>query len=318
MKPYKISIDENIFVKDEICTAGSKMLYNFRPPYTATVVDKLTAAGMTVACRSGIGEFGNGASPQNCAASLVSSGAVDAALGLDTDGAARKSAAEHNIIYLKPTYGTVSRYGIAANVSSMDCVGVYAKTAEDTLAVLSAIAGHDEKDGMSYQGIPNKRDAEDSVPYKTADYVTKYADYFDQVHTIISAAEFCHNISRFDGLKYGYRTENFKNVNDVITNTRSECFTVETKQKALMGAYVLMEGQFERYYLKALRLRRLIKDEFDRHMENLDYIVLPVTSALSDLVGCPSLTVTNRQILVRNFDEKIYLCRDDLWSSAGG
>lgn len=327
MKPYKIALDENILEKDEICTAGSKMLHNFKSPYSATVVDKIKQAGMTISYRSKTAEFG-GMAKEESAAYAVKKGLADAALGIDVDGSAHMSAVENGVVYIKPTYGTVSRFGVVANVSSVDQIGVYAKNFADGFAILSAIAGYDKNDGTSYPTekynyTPCEFDS-DSVKIKKINIDDfKYADYLAQVYLIISSAEFSNNISRFDGLKFGYRTENFKNVNDMVINSRSEGFTVETKIKSLMGTYVLSEGQFEKYYFKATQIRRLIKQELDEIFKENDFIILPVSnasgnspkdyysrlkfSALANLTGCPSITLPESdggiQIIAKQFDE---------------
>lgn len=355
MKSYKIAVDENIMIKDEICTAGSKMLYNFKPPYSATVVDKIKNAGMTISYKSKIGEFTGVAHSQNeeTAAYAVNNGLADAALGIDVDGVAYRSAVKNDIVYIKPTYGTVSRFGVVANVSSIDQIGVYAKNFDDGFSILSLIAGHDKNDGTSYptekyeyavDAVDLKSlkvtkinnlcgDSEKSIEEKikntglTINQIDfKYLDYLAQVYLIISSAEFSANISKYDGIKYGYRTENFKNVNDMITNSRSESFTLGTKIKSLMGTYVLSEEQFEKYYYKATQLRRLIKQELDEIFKQSDFIIMHISdfssgsfnpngyynnlkfTALSNLTGCPSIVVPvskqhGVQIMAKQFDE---------------
>lgn len=341
MKPYKIAVDENILIKGELCTAGSKMLYNFKSPYSATVVEKIKQAGMTVSYRSKTEEFG-GAAKEESAAYAVKNGLADAALGIDVDGSAYKSAVENGVVYINPTYGTVSRFGVVANVSSVDRIGVYAKSFEDGFAVLSAISGYDKNDGTSYpiEKYEYTTDTDEinlelpkiakifdvEIPYAYENISINYFEflkYIAQVYLIISAAEFSNNISRFDGLKFGYRTTNFKNVNDIVINSRSENFTVETKIKSLMGTYVLSEGQFEKYYFKAAQIRRKIKQEIDEIFKQVDFIMLPVSnssgntpkeyynrlkfSAWANLTGCPSITYSDLdggiQIIAKEFDE---------------
>ena len=305
----KIAIDENILIKDEICTAGSKLLHNFKPPYSAAVVDKIKEAGYVIACKSKVSEFGVGANTGNdSAAYAVSSDAVDAALGIDVGGVAYRSAAEHGVIYIKPTYGTVSRFGVVANTSSVDQIGVYAKNFEDGFAVLSAIAGYDENDGTSYPNPSYEyHPADDFEPQNCVnlDGFT-LAEYLVPTYQIISSAEFSTNISRFDGLKFGYRTENYSNMSDMVVNSRSEGFASETKIKALMGTYVLAEGQFEKYYYKATQIRRLIKRELDEIFKSADFVRTPLSeasAALANLTGCPSIVVNGEQIIAKEFGE---------------
>jgi len=308
----KIAVDENIMIKGEICAAGSKMLHNFKVPYTATVVEKITDAGMTITYSSKIGEFGaetNQTNQKQTAAYLVGSGAVDAALGIDVDGAAYRAAAQNDIAYIKPTYGTVSRFGLVANVTSVDQIGVYAKNLEDGFYVLSKIAGHDKNDGTSY---PNEKyeysdkeiDLLDLKVINSPDF--KLKEYLTSVYTIISAAEFSGNIARFDGLKFGYRTENFRDLDALITNSRSEGFSTETKLKALMGTYVLSKEQFDKYYFKAMQVRRLVKQELNEIFESYDIISLPPCDkavALANLSGCPAIVFGGKLIIAKEFDE---------------
>ena len=327
MKSYKIAVDENILIKDEICAAGSKMLYNFKSPYSATVADKIKQAGMIISCQSKTGEFGIESAGKN-AAYLVNVGFVDAALGIDVDGGAYRLAARNNIIYIKPTYGTVSRFGLVANVASVDQIGVYAKDFDVGFDVLSVIAGYDKNDGVVYntEKYDYKSDKTDLKSLKVFNLNIddfKYADYLAQVYFIISSAEFSNNIARFDGIKFGYRTENFKNVNDIIVNSRSESFTVDTKLKTLMGTYVLSEEQLEKYYFKAMQVRGLIKRELDEMFKKFDLVVMPVKvekesggnnysgeyynnlkySALVNLTGCPAVVFDSKIIIAKEFDE---------------
>jgi len=311
MKSYKIAVDENILIKDEICAAGSKMLYNFKSPYSATIVDRIKAAGMTIVCQTKTGEFGIETEEKETAAYAVATGLADVALGIDVDGVAYKSAAKNNVVYIKPTYGTVSRFGVVANVSSVDQIGVYAKNLDDGFEVLSVISGYDKNDGTSYptekyEYTANGIDLKSLKILKTEIDELKYAEDIAQVYLIISAAEFSGNISRFDGLKFGYRTENFKSYDDIIINSRSESFTTETKLKALMGTYVLSEDQFEKYYFKAMQVRRLIKQELGELFKQYDCVILPTCDkaiALANLTGCPAIIIDGKIIIAKEFDE---------------
>ena len=305
----KIAVDENILIKGEICAAGSKMLHNFKAPYSATVVEKITEAEIMIAYRSKTGEFGVETSQKETAAYLVGSGAVDAALGIDVDGAAYRSAAKNNVAYIKPTYGTVSRFGLVANVSSVDQIGVYAKNLDDGFYVLSKIAGHDTNDGASYPAEKYEySDKEIDLPalksINSPDL--KFKEYLKPVYMIISAAEFSGNIARFDGLKFGYRAENCKNLDDMIINSRSEAFTAETKLKTLMGTYVLSKEQFEKYYYKAMQIRRLVKQELDELFERYDIVILPPCDkavALANLSGCPAVVFDGKLAIAKQFNE---------------
>jgi aspartyl-tRNA(Asn)/glutamyl-tRNA(Gln) amidotransferase subunit A len=307
----KIAVDENIFIKEKICAAGSKMLYNFKPPYHATVVDKIKSAKMIIACQSKTGEFGKKTTEKEIAAYMVGHGLADAALGIDVEGFAYFSASENDVIYIKPTYGTVSRFGLAANTSSIDQIGVYAKNLADGFATLSAIAGYDKNDPATYlnpkyEYSPDGIDAKSLKVFDMQIEDFKYHEYLRQVYLIISAAEFGSNAAKFDGLKFGYRTEHFKDLNDMIVNSRSESFTPETKLKILMGTYVLSKDQFEKYYLTAAKIRRLIKQELDAMFMRYDIVILPLSnesSALANLSGCPAVIAEKKIILAEEFGE---------------
>ncbi|MCL2813296.1 MAG: amidase family protein [Oscillospiraceae bacterium] len=307
----KIAVDENIFIKGEICAAGSKMLYNFKAPYSATVINKLKAAQMTISCRTKTGEFGGRPPKKESAADAVASGLADAALGIDSGGGAYRLAAGSGVVYIKPTYGTVSRFGLAANVSSVDQIGVYAKNFGDGFYALSAVSGHDANDPLTYPAEKyeydaKKIDANQLKVFETDIDAFKYRDCLEPVYLIVSAAEFYSNTSKFDGLKYGYRTENFKDLNDMVINSRSEAFSAETKLKTLMGAYVLSEGQFEKYYYKAAQIRRLIKEELAVWFESFDIVTLPLSdesAALANLTGCPAVIAKEKIMIAKEFDE---------------
>ena len=281
----KIFIEDNILIKNRICEA-----YNFKSPYSSTAAEKIKAAGLEIV------------NDRNDA---------DAALGIDVDGFAYRSAVKNNVVYIKPTYGTVSRFGVVANVSSVDQIGVYAKNFDDGFDVLSVIAGYDKNDGTTYptEKYDYSTDNIDLQSLKTLELNIddfKYADYLTQVYLIISAAEFSNNITRFDGLKFGYRTENFKSYEDIIINSRSESFTAETKIKSLMGTYVLSKEQYNKYYYKSMQVRRLIKQELDEIFKQYDVIILlPCYKAvaLANLTGCPAIIVNGKIVVAKEFDE---------------
>ena len=302
MKNYKIAVDETILIKDEICSAGSKMLYNFKSPYSAAVIEKLKTAGFEISSKSKTSEFG----------STREHGEANIILGIDIGGEAYNYASKNGFYYIKPTYGTVSRFGLVANVSSIDQIGVYAKNLDDGFEILSVIAGHDKNDGTTYPELkyeykPSPETLK-TAEFKAGDF--KYSAYFTSVYCIVQTAEFCNNINRFDGLKFGYRTKNFKNYDDIVINSRSEAFTTETKLKALMGTYVLSEGQYKKYYHKAMQVRRLIKQETDEIFNKYDIIELPLceeTAALINLTGNPALVAGKKIITAKQFGEnKLY------------
>ena len=258
----KIFVEDNILIKGRMCKA--KILHNFKPPYSATVVEKVLAAGMEI---------------------------TDSRDGAD---AVLSTSAPDDMYYIRPTYGTVSRYGLVADVSSMDQIGVGASNIGDAFAVLSVIAGHDEKDGTS---LPAEKYEYEYYPYEgDLSIYTGGCDYLYEVYTIIAAAEFCNNVSRFDGLKFGYRAQNFSSMDELVIKSRSEAFTLESKLKAMMGAYVLSEGQFEKYYLKAVKARRIIKQSVSELFLRDNTVIGVPDMTISYLTGFPALAAPGGKI----------------------
>jgi len=256
----KIFVEDNILIKGRMCKA--KILHNFKPPYSATVVEKVLAAGMEI---------------------------TDSRDGAD---AVLSTSAPDDMYYIRPTYGTVSRYGLVADVSSMDQIGAGAVSLGDAFAVLSVIAGHDEKDGTSY---PSEK--YEYSPYEGDLFVYPGGcDFLYEVYTIIAAAEFCNNVARFDGLKFGYRAENFTGTDDLVIKSRSESFTLESKLKAMMGAYVLSEGQFEKYYQKAVKARRLIKQSVSELFRRDNTVICVPDMVTAYLTGFPALAAPGGKI----------------------
>ena len=292
----KIYIADNILVKDRLCAE-----YDFISPYSATVVDKIINAGMRVI--DNIDEAD---------AVLTSHSALDAE-SHEIAGQARNDRKVRKI-YIKPTYGTVSRFGLIAGASSMEQIGVCADKLDDAFAVLSTISGHDKNDGTSYPAEKYNYSADtinisDLKAVNEPDF--KFKDVLLPVYKIISSAEISANIARFDGIKFGRRADNFKNINELIINSRSESFNLETKLNALMGAYVLSEGQFDKYYLKAAKIRRLIKQELEKIFEQADLLIFPAqcgkAAALADLTGCPAVIINEKILMAKEFDEdKLY------------
>ncbi len=368
-----VAIDDNILIKDELCTAGSKMLYNFKPPFGATVVERIINAGMIIVGKTNINELGFGDSTDysfkgatknpvdqqkvsSGAAAAVASGIIPLAFGSDIMGESRRLAAQAGVCFIKPTYGTVSRFGLIANTSSMEQIGVTAASVEDGYTALSVISGYDPKDGTSYKN--------ESYEYKEAEirkigvikelcgdcekivkglenqgFTVEYIDfplykYISAVSHIISYGESSNNITRFDGIKFGYRTENFRGVNDLYLNSRTEAFGIEAKKAAMMGAYVLSQGQYEPFYNQSMKIRGLMKQNIEKAFESYDVIITSAYqgeayglgetmkdckptfentkyTALANLTGSPATAVPYKNgginIIAKQFDEsKIY------------
>ena len=326
--------------KDLFCTkglrttCGSKILENFIPPYSATVIENLEDAGCISVGKTNMDEFAMGSSNETSnfgnvfnpwgdnlvpggssggSASAVAAGIVPGASGTDTGGSIRQPASLCGITGLKPTYGRVSRWGMIAFASSLDQAGPMARTAEDCALLLNEMCSHDVKDTTSLDDhIPNFEDNlnqslkgkkigvvkdldlsslenevikvyEDSLK----EFVSLGADLVDislpnlslsvPTYYVVAPAECSSNLSRFDGVKFGRRSANPKDLEELYTKTRSEGFGDEVKRRILIGSYVLSAGYYDAYYKKAQQVRRLIKNDFDEAFSNVDVIMTPTT-----------------------------------------
>ncbi len=316
-----IAVDDTILVKDVQSAAGSRMLEGFKPLFSAEAVVRLENKGYTIAGKTNVGEFGldlagefsyygeKSADIKGAAAELVANGEVKAALGVDMNGATRRSAALSGIDFLKPTYGTVSRYGIISCAASGEQLGVYAKDAEGIKEVMDVIAGHDDKDGTSLRetsydytinsDVAAKKvciikelleKADDDVKANVkayADALSKKGvaveeislDIFGVANTawqILMTAETCNNVSRYDGVKYGHRASEYKNTDELYVNSRTEGFNFLTKAVILYGSDVLSKNRYKDCYDKSLRVRRVIAEKFEELMKNYDAVLTPV------------------------------------------
>ena len=321
----KVIIDDNIIVKDQVCAAGSHMLYNFRPPFQAEAVDRLLAKGWEIAGQSHVGEFamagtetswfGPADNPLNsdylgsAAAAAVKSGQADAGLIVDC-GDSLRLAAHSGCIAFRPTYGAVSRFGIIANISSSEQIGAVSDSVSDAAALVQDAAGHDGKDATSlpresWDFAPAESPAGLKLAYienllsedtnsgarnaceEAVEALTKQGAQVDRVslpylelagpaYTCMAAAEGCNTVSRFDGVKYGYRTEKYRNIEDLYRGSRSEGFGDHAKFVCLLGTYVLSKGNYEKYYYKALQVRYLIREAFRELFKDYDAAVLPL------------------------------------------
>lgn len=306
----KAAIDDNILMQDQVSTAGSKMLYNFVPPFNAAVIDKLKEAGIKELIQTKPNEFGISLTRSFGCIESVATGEADIGIGCDINGIIRKEASKNGICFIKPTYGTVSRFGLVSTSPSMEQIGIACKDVSLGFEALSLIAGFDERDGTladtkQYHfsaldgdlkelkiGVPKCCEAFAEVQEATKRLQTLGAEvsafdfplleYAAGAAYVIAAAETSNSISRFDGLKFGYRTEKYSNLDDIYINSRTECFTFETKFLALMGMLVLSKEKFEVYFDKSLKIRRLIKEATDLALEEYDAILLPTEYAKAD------------------------------------
>ena len=298
-------LEDSIMQKGRPVTAGSKTLENYISPLDATVVTRIEAAGVSILGKAVMDEFGtaglftDGFEEPSGAVSAVADGAASFALCNDYTGSVRQQAAARGLCYIRPTYGTVSRYGLIHAVSSMDQIGIVCKTPEEGFKILAIIAGHDRKDGAMYPPCENEKVAggniriavpadiisraaaqdvsavaEFSKHFETVDIELKYYDVYDKVMQILCCAEISSNLTRYDGIKFGYRADGFRGLHGLYTKSRTESLGADAKLAALAGAMVVSQDNYNKYYDKAMRIRRLIKQslEFDRH----DAIIMPL------------------------------------------
>ena len=254
-------------------------------------------------------------------AAAVAANLVPWALGSDTGGSIRQPASFCGVVGLKPTYGLVSRYGLVAFASSLDQIGPITKDVEDAAILLNMIAGHDEKDTTSIDvekkdytkalkndvkglkiGIPKEYYGEGinqevkealekaveeykSMGAEVEEFSLPIADYALATYYIIACAEASSNLGRFDGIRYGYRTENFENLRDIFINSRTEAFGAEVKRRIILGTYVLSSGYYDAYYKKAQQVRTLVKNEFEKAFEKYDVLITPTSPTTAFNIG---------------------------------
>ncbi|MCL1900951.1 MAG: amidase family protein [Firmicutes bacterium] len=290
MKEKTVLLEDSIMIKSLPCTAGSKMLSNFLALFDACVVEKLKKEKFEL-LPVALSEFSLEDFCGKKTKEVIGSIEGNSLLCNDFSGNVRKFLKEDQT-FLYPTYGRVSRYGLIPSVSSMDRIGILAKSSGDAFKLLEIISGHDSRDGMSVLNSEYKI-PQDARKLK----ITKFSESFentDAVYSILSAAEFANNISRYDGIKFGYRADTFKGLNELYIKSRSEGLCADAKLKAILGNIVLSENYYQKYYDKAMRIRRLIKHKAENLLKNCDVLEIlnPKNSdfLLSPLTGCPSLT----------------------------
>ncbi|WP_456108853.1 Asp-tRNA(Asn)/Glu-tRNA(Gln) amidotransferase subunit GatA [Roseburia hominis] len=337
-----VAIKDNMCTKGLLTTCSSKILYNFVPTYTAEAILNLEKAGAVILGKTNMDEFAMGSTTETSAYGVTknpwntghvpggSSGGSCAAvaaeecsyaLGSDTGGSIRQPSSFCGVTGIKPTYGTVSRYGLIAYGSSLDQIGPIAKDVTDCATILEAIASHDVKDSTSVQredydftsalvddvrgmkiGIPRDYFGDGLDPEVKAAVlgaakkleekgaiVEKFdlslVEYAIPAYYVIACAEASSNLARFDGVKYGYRTEQYDGLHNMYKKTRSEGFGAEAKRRIMLGSFVLSSGYYDAYYLKALRTKALIKQAFDKAFEKYDVILGPAAPTTAPKLG---------------------------------
>ena len=323
---------DNFLSPDGNTTAASKILEPFKSPITATTVEKLEAAGAIMIGRTNMDSFAHGSSTENSyfgptknahdenrvaggssggSAVAVALGIVPFATGTDTGGSIRQPASFNGVYGFKPTYGTISRYGVVAMASSTDCIGFFANSAADIDLLMSVCAGQDPKDLTTLPdyyktakstettkqtfriGIIKDFDNDSVAPEIRSALKTKIEDlkshgheivelsmptlkYALAVYYIVVPAEVSSNLSRHDGVRYGFRAEDTKSLDDVYSLSRNDGFMPENKRRIMIGNFVLSSGFYDAYYLKAQKARTLIIEEYAKAFEKCDYILTPV------------------------------------------
>ena len=334
-------------IKDIICveglpnTCGSRILENYVPPFSATAIEQLRAAGAVILGKTNLDEFAMGSSTENSAffptrnpwdlsrvpggssggsAAAVAADLAFGALGSDTGGSVRQPAAFCGVAGLKPTYGRISRWGLVAFASSLDQIGVFARSVADVASLTAAVAGYDRRDSTSVDmpvpdyaatltgdisglrvGVPQEYLIEGMQPEVEAavhqaistlvdlgaevvDVSLPHTDYALPVYYLIAPAEASANLARYDGLKYGLSIEG-QDLWDSYRQTRGQGFGPEVKRRIMLGTYALSAGYFDAYYLKAGKVRTLIRQDFDQALAQCDVLVAPTTPSTAFKVG---------------------------------
>ena len=328
-----IAIKDNICTKGTATTCASRMLANFVPPYDATVINKINAEGMVILGKTNMDEFAMGSTTETSyfgptlnpwgenrvpggssggSAAAVAARLAPVSLGSDTGGSIRQPASFCGVTGLKPTYGTVSRYGLVAFASSLDRIGPIGRDAVDLASLYNLICGVDEKDQSSTEttkldidkirnysvagktiGIPEEYFGEgidpevkaavmdavkvfESEGAKVERFTLPIMEYAIPTYYIIACAEACSNLSRYDGIKYGFRPEGVQDLGELYIRSRSEGFGMEVKRRIMIGNFVLSSGYYDAYYNKALQVKNLIYQAFNEAFSKYDVVIGPV------------------------------------------
>ena len=338
-----VAIKDNMVQAGELTTCASRILEGFVSPYTATAVTRLEQAGAVVIGRTNMDEFAMGSSTEHSctgatrnpwrvantpggssggSAAAVAAGIVPAALGSDTGGSIRQPASFCGVVGIKPTYGRVSRWGLVAFASSLDQIGVFARSAGDAASVLEQICGHDPQDSTSIpEPAPELRSALDGdvsglvvglpkecflpagvdagvlaavkdavaelerAGAKVREISLPHTRYAIATYYLIATAEASSNLARFDGVRYGHRASGARNLTEMYERTRSEGFGPEVQRRILLGTYVLSAGYYDAYYRKAQQVRTLLRSDFERAFGACDVIVTPTSPEVAFELG---------------------------------
>jgi aspartyl-tRNA(Asn)/glutamyl-tRNA(Gln) amidotransferase subunit A len=340
-----VAIKDNLVKSGEPTTCASRILEGFVSPYDATAVEKLTAAGAIVIGATNLDEFAMGSSTENStfgptrnpwdpartpggssggSAAAVAAGIVPIALGSDTGGSIRQPASFCGVVGVKPTYGRVSRWGLVAFASSLDQIGVFARSAADAAAALEVICGHDPRDSTSIPepaprlvgallgdvsglvvGLPREYFAKGALPAvtdavraavaelegagaKVREVSLPHTPHAVAAYYLIATAEASSNLARYDGVRYGRRAAGARGLTEMYLRTRSEGFGAEVKRRIVLGTYVLSAGYYDAYYRKAQQVRTLLRRDFEAAFRGCDVIATPTCPEVAFPIGAKS------------------------------
>ena len=337
-----VAVKDNISTRHLRTTCGSRILQGYVPPYSATAVEALESAGAVVIGKTNCDEFGMGSSTENSAfqvtrnpfdlervaggssggsAVAVATGMASLALGSDTGGSVRQPASFCNVVGIKPTYGRISRYGLVAFASSLDVIGLLARSPRDAALLLSTVAGVDERDSTSARvpvpdylaalenpvkglrvGVPREffdpgldrevrsiidaalRNAA-SLGCEIEDVSLPYTPHAVADYYIIAPAEASSNLARYDGVRYGHRVPNPRDLADMYIRSRSQGFGAEVKRRIMIGTFALSSGYYEAYYGRAMKVRTLIRQDYEKAFEKVDALLAPVSPTPAFRIG---------------------------------
>lgn len=286
----KFMMQSCIMVKDLVCDGGSKMLEGFKSPLSATAYDRCVAAGMEFVGLVNPFEFGTDSLFCDCpdkdeAIDAIIDGKCDIVLCNDVYGKIARMAAENDLIFIQGAYGTVSRFGIMQTVSSMDRIGVLCKSAKDGVKVLETISGKDEKDGSMFDTPKYEYSAKVEkapVVLESDKADMKYFDLIPAVFYTLATAELCNNTNRYDGVKFGHRASDINGINDLYLKSRTEGLGKDIQIASMIGCMVLAKENYEKWYYKAMQLRRMIRDHYAALLTDADVLVLPAKCDCGD------------------------------------
>jgi aspartyl-tRNA(Asn)/glutamyl-tRNA(Gln) amidotransferase subunit A len=336
-----VAVKDLLDIDGVATTCGSRILEGYRPPFTATAIERLEAAGAVIVGKTNMDEFAMGSSTENSgykktknpwdparvpggssggSAAAVAAGMAPLALGSDTGGSIRQPAALCGVVGLKPTYGRVSRYGLVAFASSLDQVGPFARTVEDAALASSVLFGRDPKDATSADvavpdfaaaagdakglriGVPwgflEKGVAEpvlkafkdalaalESAGAKVVEVALPHAGHAIATYYIVATAEASSNLARYDGVRYGLRVEAGRDLKETYGRTRDRGFGPEVKRRIILGTFVLSSGYYDAYYLRAQKVRTLIRRDFEQALAACDVVATPTTPSTAFRFG---------------------------------